>query len=371
MKIRKLSMLAATLSVAVAASGVSAQGTGQQQGKEQPKPERDVLIERNVIITAPGHGEGHPPPSSAEVMQIRDRQDTVMFVSSEMSFDGKVVKGTPYSAESVTETVQALADGNRIVRRNTAAVYRDSEGRTRRDQTLGAVGPFAAAGDPPQTFFINDPVAGVNYILDPRSRTARKIMLPKWHLEERKDGTIRATVTTDPSKKTDPKIRVEEYVVNPDNPGTVGAVRVPRRHPGAGEFEMAPLPAPPHGEGFGVTEFYRNPSSSDLKKESLGKQTIEGVEAEGTRSTTTIPAGAIGNQQPIQIISERWYSPELQTVVMTRHSDPRSGETTFKLTNINRSEPARSLFEVPADYTVKEAGPMIRNFKMAKPNKEK
>jgi hypothetical protein len=91
------------------------------------------------------------------------------------------------------------------------------------------------------------------------------------------------------------------------------------------------------------------------KTESLGKQTIEGVEAEGTRNVTTIPAGEIGNDRPIEIVFERWYSPELQTVVMTRHSDPRFGETTYRLTNISREEPARSLFEVPAGYTIKEA----------------
>jgi TonB family protein len=93
-------------------------------------------------------------------------------------------------------------------------------------------------------------------------------------------------------------------------------------------------------------------------KESLGKQNVEGVEAEGTRSTVTIPAGEIGNERPIDIINESWYSSELQTLVMTRHSDPRFGESSYRLTNIDRSEPARSLFEVPADYTLK-SGPMI------------
>lgn len=364
MKLRKLSTLAATLAVAVAASGVGAQGTGQQQGKEQPKAERDVLVERNVIITGPGHAEGHPPPLPAGVMGMGDRHDTVMFVSSEMSFGGKVVKGAPYSAESVTETVQTLVDGNRIVSKNTASVYRDSEGRMRRDQTLGAVGPFAAAGDPPQTFFINDPVAGVNYILDPRSRIARKLALPRWDVEQ-KERAVRVRVITDPAKKSEAKILTEDYV------GATPSAGVRVRRPGPPEAVFtAPMPPPP-SEGFGVTEFYRHPSNSDSKTETLAKQVIEGVEAEGKRTTVTIAAGQIGNEQPIQIISERWYSPELQTVVMTRHSDPRSGETTFKLTNINRGEPARSLFEVPADYTVKEAGPMIRNLRMAKPNKEK
>jgi hypothetical protein len=337
-------------------------------GKDQAKPEQDVLVERNVIVTRQGPVEGHLPPPDVMGIGGEGRHATAFFISSEMDFGGKVVKNAPYSAQSVTETVQALADGNRIVRKNTAAVYRDGEGRTRRDQTLGAIGPFAAAGDPPQTFFINDPVAGVNYILDPRSRTARKLILPRWNAEQ-KDGTVRVTVTTDPTKKTDQKILTEDYVGTA--PGASAARVTTLRRPAPGEFEMA-LPAPPPGEGFGVTEFYRSPSSSDSKKESLGKQTIEGVEAEGSRSTTTIPAGAIGNEAPIQIVSERWYSPELQTVVMTRHSDPRFGETTFRLTNINRTEPARSIFEVPSDYTVKEApSPMIRRMRAPKPDKEK
>jgi hypothetical protein len=102
--------------------------------------------------------------------------------------------------------------------------------------------------------------------------------------------------------------------------------------------------------------FKRSHNANEVK-EDLGKQTIEGVVAEGTRTTVTIPAGEIGNERAIEIVSERWYSPELQLVVMTRHSDPRSGEMTYKLTNINRAEPAKSLFEVPAGYTVKEGPP--------------
>ena len=90
-------------------------------------------------------------------------------------------------------------------------------------------------------------------------------------------------------------------------------------------------------------------------KESLGTQIIEGVQAEGARTTITIPAGEIGNDLPIQIVSERWYSPELQTVVMTKHSDPRMGETVYRLTNIVRNEPSPSLFTAPADYKLVDA----------------
>src|SRR6266481_5829295 len=125
--------------------------------------------------------------------------NTFVFVSSEMSIDGKVVKGAPYSAEAVTETVQNLAGGNRIVRRNAASLYRDSEGRTRREQTINHIGAYAASGEPQQTIFINDPVAKVNYILEGSTRTARKIDLSamdapllaakKWMVEGGKPGS--------------------------------------------------------------------------------------------------------------------------------------------------------------------------------------
>jgi hypothetical protein len=91
--------------------------------------------------------------------------------------------------------------------------------------------------------------------------------------------------------------------------------------------------------------------------ESLGKQFMEGVEADGTRTTFTIPGGQIGNDLPIRIVSERWFSPELKVLVMSRQSDPRFGETTYRLTNIVRGEPSSSLFEVPSDFTVKEEMP--------------
>jgi TonB family protein len=104
--------------------------------------------------------------------------------------------------------------------------------------------------------------------------------------------------------------------------------------------------------------------------ETLGKQTIEGVEAEGTRTTVTLPAGLIGNERPINIVSERWYSPELQIVVMTKQSDPRFGETTYRLTSINRTEPARNLFEVPSDYTLKTERSPMRRMRLQPPKVE-
>jgi hypothetical protein len=208
-----------------------------------------------------------------------------------MRFDGKLVKGAPYSATVTTESTQTLSNGTRITRKTTAAIYRDSEGRTRREMTLDGIGPFGAANEPAQLIFINDPVAGVHYVLDQRTRTARKMLAP------------------------------------------------PRNGP------------PPH-----------KPPQPQNKTESLGKQTIEGIEAEGVRSVIAIPEGQIGNDRPIEIVSERWDSPALQTVVLSKHNDPRFGETLYRLTNINRAEPARALFDPPADYRIEEGGPPRGNF---------
>ena len=294
---------------------------------QQPQPTIESIVIKQRVFQGP---EGAPPP--------HDRN--VMFMASE-SFDGKTVKGAPYSGEAITETIQTLADGNRIINRNTSSVYRDSEGRTRREQSLKGLGIFGGAGEEPiQTIFINDPVAGATYSLDSRSHIAHKSV----------PFTIQ--FSKQPGASTFDGERFEFKVAPGSAAGASGNVimtapvgapgmRVP--HPGIGP------------EGAATFVFRSKSGNSNEVKEQLGKQTIEGVEAEGTRTTVTIPAGEIGNERSIQIVSERWYSPELQLVVMTRHSDPRFGETTYKLTNINRAEPAKSLFEVPAGYTVKES----------------
>jgi len=100
------------------------------------------------------------------------------------------------------------------------------------------------------------------------------------------------------------------------------------------------------------------PVNPNVTKESLGTQTINGVSAQGTRFTRTIPAGQIGNDKPITITREVWYSTDLQMVVQSKHSDPRFGDTSYSLTNIQRTEPPANLFTVPSDYTIEQdAGP--------------
>lgn len=308
------------LAAAVAANTLAAGAQETRVRQPAPPPVPPVALEQGVVITAPGGVE------RADVLG-----DTMVFLATEMSVGGKVVKGAPYSAQAVTETVQTLGDGNRIVRRNSANVYRDAEGRTRRDQSLGHFGPFAAAGQAAQHSFINDPVAGVNYVLDPNSKTARK--LPAFQVHVR---------TPEPSADPKGQEKAQQRKVEVERAQTRGFA-----------FETRVPDA-----GGDVVIFNHTTSKAETRTEKMENRVVEGVEAEGQRTVTTIPAGEVGNEQPIQIVSERWYSPELQVVVMTRHSDPRFGETTYRLTNINRSAPDAALFQVPADYTLRE-GPVI------------
>jgi hypothetical protein len=230
-----------------------------------------------------------------------------MFFSAAVADNGKAIPGRPYTATASTEVTQVLSDGNRIVNKTTASLARDTLGRTRREETMGMVGPWQVNG--PKLVFINDPTTQTNYVLDPGKQTAT--------------------------------------VIKGLQPG-----------------QMPPPPVPPPGanvslmsQAGGNVTFIQKGSAvvppEDVKTESLGIQTMEGVSVEGKRVTRTIPAGQIGNVEPIVTVSEVWYSPDLQVVVMSKHSDPRFGETTYQLTGIQRDEPDPSLFQVPPGYTVK------------------
>lgn len=305
------------------------------------------------VVRRPLHVAGQA--GAAAGVPVMQRANTFEFIAAGPAFGGELTKDAPYSAEAVTETRQTLADGNRISRTNTSKIYRDSQGRTRREQQIGAIGPWSSAGEPSQVVFINDPVAGVNYVLHPNERTAQKI---KVHLE---------TVVHEGEGAAAEKGEVLHWV---------------------GANETVPPPPPPPPGVAGGTVAYRHMqhevkqgeeverdvtvvhsavgmnmrfAEGDMQTESLGTRMIEGVEAEGTRTTTTIPAGQIGNEQPIEIVSESWYSPQLKTVVLSTHNDPRMGETVYRLTNIQLVEPLAMLFEPPADYTIQE-GPQMQYF---------
>lgn len=238
----------------------------------------------------------------------------------------RITAGRPYSGEAVNEFVQVLTDGNRITRSSTTKVFRDNEGRTRRETD--------------QSISINDPVAHVSYVLDPGKRTAVKAQIAIAYPSGR--AVLADKVMTEEAKAEQARRREVEIRARGGEPVVVEPTPVAR---GGGMGGRG---------GPGMVAARRE--AGETKSESLGQRTIEGVIADGTRTTTVIAAGAIGNAQPITIVSEQWFSEELQVLVLTRHSDPRSGDSTYRLINIVRAEPDRSLFEVPPDYTVKEQG---------------
>ena len=307
---------------------------------QQPQPTvQSNIVMKQRVMQGP---EGVPPPGG-----------DIFFMDTEVNFGGKTVKGAPYSAQAVTETIQTLSDGNRIVNKLTSQLYRDSEGRTRREQRIKFHGEPGGDAEPLQSVFINDPVSGSSFVLDSKSRTA--IKTGQFKIERHvTGGGVPGGVGVE-SQRFEFKVEGGQgsgvLVKTPDGPPPPG---LPGPGPGERAFTIE------SGMAGGATYIFRHggPNENEVK-EQLGKQVIEGVEAEGTRNTITIPAGEIGNDRPIEIVSESWYSPELQTVIMTRHSDPRSGETTYRLTNISRTEPAKTLFEVPTDYTVKEGFPKV------------
>jgi len=252
-----------------------------------------------VILLLPALGQAPRSEVSRKAGQQANRAgmwtvrpgDTMRFLSAEMAYTGVAVKGKPFSAEFLAETTQILGDGNRITHKITVRLYRDKEGRTRRDSQLARLGPWSAgANGPIELTFLQDPVAGVGYTLNPRAKTANKYEL----------------------KRAPAELPVQRS-----------------------------LSKGPHG----------------AQRSSLGTRVIEGIEATGIRDSLTIPAGRMGNDKPIQLTYERWYSQELQILVLSRYSDPRFGETVYRVVNLRREEPDPSLFSIPSDYWIIEKGP--------------
>ena len=228
------------------------------------------------------YAEGPQPPFGSPRIRL---------LGAQPGRPGEVVKGAPYTADVSTEITRALADGNKIHQVTSEHVYRDSEGRTRRETSLSGIG-LSAPGSGPQLAFIDDPVAGASYVLDLRARTAS---------------------------------------------------RMPWRSP--------------RSNGPSNRQLRSSMADPNRKTESLGRQTIAGLPAEGTRITQIIPAGEIGNMLPIQIVTERWYSPDLQTVILQKRSDPRAGDYVYQWTNIIRAEPAASSFVVPPEFPISQGPP--------------
>jgi len=292
---------------ACAPVGVSAQVRGAQSNPPPPRPEGRVRTS-TLSVELPGPVPETPVPFVDG--RAPSGLQTLSFVTPDTNFDRTLVKGSPFSAEATTEHVQRLGDGNRLVRKSSARLFRDSSGRTRREHALargGAAGVLAPDGQEPRLIVINDPVSGVEYLVDTLRGSVRKRRVPPGIAEAR----ARAMAGTDSSY------------------GVLMPTSAAHRRMAQGEGAPPP-PAP--------------------KKEKLGAQEIEGLMAEGTRVTVTIPAGEFDNEQPLEITHEQWYSAELGMVVLLKHNDPRFGETVFRLTNVTRAEPAPELFAEPQGY---------------------
>jgi hypothetical protein len=274
------------------------------------------LILVAIVITAahvsaqerPGLPVTRPSPRGASITDegqapgevARREAPSVGTISLELeSVDiGKPVLNAPYSAEAVTEVIQTLADGNRIEQRTTAMVARDSHGRTRREQHGLALGALVAQAESP-IVTITDPATGT-------------------HLNLNEDA------------------------------------KVARRSQSIGHFPPTLANRGGAGMAAGDAEFATRESSPEVRTRKLGTKEVEGIRVEGMETTVTIRAGTMGNRLPIHVVSERWYSPELKVLVMTRRTDPRFGETRFRLTKIVRGEPPAHLFEVPSDFRIED-----------------
>lgn len=249
-----------------------------------------AIAQLQTIVTQAGcSGDGATCPSTVAAVAMGDLE---------------VVKNQPYQAKAITETKQTLSDGSHTDQTTTAAVTRDSNGRTASTQTLGNGTTFTT---------IFDPVAGTHIDYASNTKVAHVMTLP----------------TTLP-------------------PGSGAAV-------GSGFSGFVSAPASSEARGvFVLGHAFTSQGDAGTKPatESLGTKTIEGLEAVGTRSTSTIPVGSIGNDKNIVISQETWYSPDFKLILQSTMDDPRFGQTTYSLTSIERGEPDPSLFQVPAGYKV-------------------
>lgn len=301
--------ISAALALVPVGQAEKAMAIGQQDPGQQEKHAAEM-----AALLQPDNEPGEGQQAQQKVM--------LELVAAE----AQVVKGKPYSADTSTETVQTLGDGNRIVHRTVSKFYRDSDGRTRREQTFGNVDPEHPSPHEVKVF-IDDPVSATAFVLDPGSSTAEKVQESRKILDERggeDDGT-----------------RIMFKSVNDSELGGPGApgrmlVKFRDEHPGDPSALVVQI----------------RDEKRDVTKEDLGTRNIEGVDCNGTRQTITIPAGAVGNEKPISIVTETWYSPAIAAVVESSSDDPRFGKTTYKLANVQLNEPARSLFEPPANFKI-------------------
>jgi hypothetical protein len=264
-----------------------------------------ICFAQSTIQIQNGPSTGGPPAANAGAGQ---------------PFSGKVVTGRPFTAEAVVQTDQMLADGSHVTSRLSLTAARDGQGRTYREEISGTP---ASGSSAPKAIYISDPVAKVNYFLGP-DHVAHKT--PMLSLGAQAGA---ATVSTNGASA---RLSLQTFATGsgggkgPVQMGAQGAQPVKQLAPGA------------------------------LDTQQLGSQVITGFTADGARTTLTIPAGQVGNQNPLVIVTERWYSQDLEATLLAKHSDPRFGASSYQLSSVQQIEPPAALFQIPSGYTIEEDG---------------
>jgi hypothetical protein len=254
-----------------------------------------LMLGMVALASAQSDAPAAPPPPPPGPMMMRGPGPGGPFgMMHDEIGEGTIVTGVPMSGTLMVTRDTALADGNRIHTENQTNIYRDADGRVRREVGFELNTPATGAAKR-SMIIISDPVAGKRYVLNPQNKTAHVMPLQ-------------------PSAK----------------------------------WRGGP---PPDGEAGPRHDF------ANVNREQLGTKAINGLQATGTRFTRTIPAGKIGNDKPIEVVTERWISTDLQLPLTTTHTDPMMGTVTTTLTNINRAAPDASLFQVPSDYKTETGKP--------------
>lgn len=335
---------------------------------------REAVRAEAAAMAAKARAYAANAPTKIEVDELISRTISTAFANADglsLSFGARVTKNAPYSADIINERTQLLNDGNQIVRRSTQSVARDSAGRTRTE--------VRNENGETRSIMISDPLESARYVLSPQKKSATKLNFDgnlservqelrekakamakdgKTTLIEREPGkqVVISSVDTYPAggdKGFREEIRVSVMTTSPS--ATIqqlpsGGLQIL----GGGGSSLGPI-------GVGLAElgplnnsFQDRQWAKDATTRDLGTKSFDGVRAEGKLRSYTIPAGAIGNRNPITVSTETWFSPELQVTVYSKYTDPRSEEVVYRLSNIKRSEPSISLFTVPDGYKVTE-----------------
>src|SRR5262245_38118561 len=321
MKMKFVLSAACVISLVVCTSVMGQEKQKKQAGTTDPKAPNSPLrkpVDPSLILST--------------IMPFGITGGNSVSIPAELNFERQTIKGAPFTADLITDTVQILPDGNKITRQTVSTLSRHSAGRTRLEQTkvppIGMVENIAMY----KSIIIYDPIAKQIYNLQPSSRIAYKSR--RIELKPQTAAAARSATTGTNGNPNNARV-------------TASAAESSGRGPAASPEKPLTNPPMQNSAATGASD-----NNSDNKKESLGKEMIEGIEAEGTRTIKTISACTANNNSPVEIVDHRCYAPSLKMFILIKHNETRKGETTYRLTNIVRSEPDVSLFQVPVDYRI-------------------